>query len=224
MQEGTLLSATDKFVVEVRGRGGHGGVPADTRDAIVAASMAVVGLQPLVSRETDPTDSAIVGVTSFSTTPPDVVQLQGTVNAVYSAALDTLKLRFEEVSFLLTESRRSIQLAPCPASIGLMTVMNKGLILAKLKAFALVIESTGELSVRLTGCQRSSGAIQVHSRGVLDLAGLPAHRERRKPAAAGPADFGAACGTRKVAHQGETHPGSRGLCFLHRQGRCLLPV
>ena len=111
MQEGTLLSATDKFKVKVRGRGGHGGMPADTRDAIVAASMAVVALQPLVSREINPTDSAIVGVTSFSTGPgsnnihPDEVELQGTVNAVSSAALDRLKLRFEEVCFLLKSSQ-----------------------------------------------------------------------------------------------------------------------
>ena len=134
MQEGTLLSATDKFVVKVRGRGGHGGMPSDTRDAIVAASMAVVALQPLVSRETDPTDSAIVGVTSVSTGPgsnnihPDEVVLQGTVNSVSSASLDRLKLRFDEVRSLAIESKRSIHPPPCPAIVRLMAMMmNKGL-------------------------------------------------------------------------------------------------
>ena len=61
------MAATDKFIVRVVGIGGHGGQPERVRDAIVAASMTVVALQPLISRELSPTDSAILGVTRFNT-------------------------------------------------------------------------------------------------------------------------------------------------------------
>lgn len=61
------MAATDKFVVKVHGKGGHGGMPSDTKDAIVAASMAVIALQPLVSRELSPVDSGIIGITRFNT-------------------------------------------------------------------------------------------------------------------------------------------------------------
>ena len=61
------MGATDKFVVKVTGKGGHGGQPDRVQDAIVAASMIVVGLQPLISREMSPTDSAILGITRFNT-------------------------------------------------------------------------------------------------------------------------------------------------------------
>ena len=61
------MAATDKFVVTIRGKGGHGGIPQAVQDAVVAASMAVVALQPLISRELSPTDSAIIGITRFNT-------------------------------------------------------------------------------------------------------------------------------------------------------------
>lgn len=61
------MAATDKFVVTVRGKGGHGGQPEKIKDAILAASMTVVALQPLISREISPTDSAILGITRFNT-------------------------------------------------------------------------------------------------------------------------------------------------------------
>ncbi len=61
------MAATDKFVVKVVGRGGHGGQPERVKDAIVAALMIVVTLQPLISRELSPTDSAILGITRFTT-------------------------------------------------------------------------------------------------------------------------------------------------------------
>lgn len=67
MQAGVVMAATDKFVVTVTGQGGHGGQPEHVQDVIVAAAMIVVALQPLISRELNPTDSAILGVTRFNT-------------------------------------------------------------------------------------------------------------------------------------------------------------
>lgn len=66
-QAGVIMAATDKFTVQVVGRGGHGGQPERVKDAILAASMIVVALQPLISRELSPTDSAILGITRFNT-------------------------------------------------------------------------------------------------------------------------------------------------------------
>ena len=48
------------------GRGGHGGTPQVVVDSVVAASAAVMNLQPLVSRETDPVQGAVVGVTRMN--------------------------------------------------------------------------------------------------------------------------------------------------------------
>lgn len=51
----------------IAGRGGHAALPHTAIDPVVAASAAVLALQPLVSRETAPTDSAVISVTRFNT-------------------------------------------------------------------------------------------------------------------------------------------------------------
>lgn len=63
LQVGTLMAGTDKFYIRVKGVGGHGGTPHLVKDTVVAASAVVMNLQPLVSRETDPAEGGIVGVT-----------------------------------------------------------------------------------------------------------------------------------------------------------------
>ena len=63
LQVGTLMAGTDKFYIHVHGVGGHGGTPHLVKDTVVAASAVVMNLQPLVSRETDPAEGGIVGVT-----------------------------------------------------------------------------------------------------------------------------------------------------------------
>ena len=63
IQVGTLMAGTDKFYIRVNGVGGHGGTPHLVKDTVVAASAVVMNLQPLVSRETDPAEGGIVGVT-----------------------------------------------------------------------------------------------------------------------------------------------------------------
>jgi metal-dependent amidase/aminoacylase/carboxypeptidase family protein len=66
-QPGTIMAASNRFRVVVRGRGGHGAMPHQTADPVLVGAMIVVALQPLVSRETAPTDGAVVTVARFNT-------------------------------------------------------------------------------------------------------------------------------------------------------------
>ncbi|KAL1612528.1 hypothetical protein SLS60_000755 [Paraconiothyrium brasiliense] len=59
---GTIMAAADSFKVTVFGRGGHGSMPNRTIDPVMMASNIVVRLQNIVSRETDPSDMAVVTV------------------------------------------------------------------------------------------------------------------------------------------------------------------
>jgi hippurate hydrolase len=58
-------SAADTVDIEVKGVGGHGAYPADTKDPVVLASRIVLALQTLVSRENDPFRPAVVTVGSI---------------------------------------------------------------------------------------------------------------------------------------------------------------
>jgi amidohydrolase len=58
--EGPILAASDKFVIDVRGKGGHGAAPHTTVDAIVEAAAVIQGLQTIVSRNLDPLETGVV--------------------------------------------------------------------------------------------------------------------------------------------------------------------
>jgi amidohydrolase len=59
---GALLAATDNFHATFVGKGCHGAYPHLGADPITTACEAVMSIQKFVSRETDPTDSAVVTV------------------------------------------------------------------------------------------------------------------------------------------------------------------
>ncbi|HTU93209.1 MAG TPA: amidohydrolase [Gemmataceae bacterium] len=63
--EGLALANVDSVDILVRGKGGHGAAPHATIDPIVLAARIVLDLQTLVSRETNPTDPAVVTVGSI---------------------------------------------------------------------------------------------------------------------------------------------------------------
>jgi hippurate hydrolase len=84
--EGMALANVDSVDITVRGKGGHGSAPHTTIDPIVIAARIVLDLQTLVSREIDPTDSAVVTVGSIHggskhNIIPNEVKLQLTVRS-----------------------------------------------------------------------------------------------------------------------------------------------
>jgi amidohydrolase len=84
---GVLLAATDQFAATFVGRGGHGAYPQLGRDPIVTACEAVVNLQQFVSREMDPTDSAVITVGVFhagtaTNVIPDRATIEGTARTL----------------------------------------------------------------------------------------------------------------------------------------------
>lgn len=88
---GPLLAAVDNFAVRFIGKGSHGAYPHMGHDPIVAASEAVLNLQQIVSRDLDPTESAIVtiGMIHAGTAVnviPDVALVEGTVRTISALA------------------------------------------------------------------------------------------------------------------------------------------
>jgi hippurate hydrolase len=98
--EGLALANVDSVDITVRGKGGHGAAPHTTIDPVVIAARIVLDLQTLVSRETNPTDPAVVTVGSIHggskhNVIPNEVRLQLTVrstkDAVRKHLLDGIK-------------------------------------------------------------------------------------------------------------------------------------
>jgi amidohydrolase len=63
--EGPVMAGADRFEITINARGAHAAMPHQGTDAILAGAALVQSLQSLVSRSTDPLDSAVVSVTRF---------------------------------------------------------------------------------------------------------------------------------------------------------------
>jgi hippurate hydrolase len=64
-EPGLICAYTDKFEIKVCGRGGHAARPHETIDSIVVASLLVMSIQTLVSREVNPAYPSVVSVGQF---------------------------------------------------------------------------------------------------------------------------------------------------------------
>ncbi|XP_012445902.1 IAA-amino acid hydrolase ILR1-like 6 [Gossypium raimondii] len=99
---GPLLAGCGFFRAVISGRKGLAGDPHNSVDPILAASAAVISLQGIVSRESNPLDSQVVSVTSFNggnnlNMIPDTVVIGGTFRAFSNASFYNLLQRIQEV-------------------------------------------------------------------------------------------------------------------------------
>ena len=81
---GYAMASATSIDIKIRGVGGHGSAPENSKDPIVTAAQVVMGLQTIVSRENSPLDPAVVTVGSIHggtryNIIPDEVNLQLTV-------------------------------------------------------------------------------------------------------------------------------------------------
>ncbi|MHB8323768.1 MAG: M20 metallopeptidase family protein [Candidatus Dormibacteria bacterium] len=103
VRDGAVFASADEFAIEIRGRGGHGAMPHQALDPVPIASLVVLALQTLVSRETSPFQSAVVTVATIAAGQafniiPETVALTGTVRAFTPEDRDRLLRRIGEVA------------------------------------------------------------------------------------------------------------------------------
>jgi amidohydrolase len=103
LRSGPAFASMDEITLTIQGRGGHGAIPHQASDPIVAAAQVIAALQTIVSRETAPLETAVVtigmvqGGTAFNIIP-DRVQMRGTVRAFNDQVRVRTLRRVEEVA------------------------------------------------------------------------------------------------------------------------------
>ncbi len=109
-RSGPVLSAADSMRITVYGRGGHGSMPQATVDPVVLASMIVIRLQTIVSREVDPSQTVVLTVGS--------IQSGTKSNVIGDHAVLELNLRTfdESVRTAVLSAIRRVVVAECQAS------------------------------------------------------------------------------------------------------------
>ncbi|KAF9664906.1 hypothetical protein SADUNF_Sadunf16G0066600 [Salix dunnii] len=99
---GPMLAASGRFIATINGKGGHAARPQDTRDPILAASFAILALQHIVSRETDPLDAMVVSVGfveagQAGNVIPETMRFGGSIRSMTTEGLVFLQQRVKQI-------------------------------------------------------------------------------------------------------------------------------
>lgn len=101
--DGFMMAAVDYFKIEVKGLGGHGARPQETKDALVVGAEMVGSLQKIVSRNINPLQSAVVTIGQFHAgTAFNVIaeraMIEGTVRTYDEKVRHLVKERIEQIA------------------------------------------------------------------------------------------------------------------------------
>jgi hippurate hydrolase len=66
LREGPMMASSDYVTITIDGQGGHGAMPHQAVDPVVAGSAIVLGLQSIVARNVDPQETAVITVGAFN--------------------------------------------------------------------------------------------------------------------------------------------------------------
>lgn len=95
IEPGIICAYTDEFKIEIASRGGHAAKPHETVDSIVVASLLVMSIQTLVSREVNPSFPSVVTVGQINGgSAPNVIAdrtvLEGTIRTTHPESRKTI--------------------------------------------------------------------------------------------------------------------------------------
>ncbi|MEJ6402209.1 M20 aminoacylase family protein [Yoonia sp. 2307UL14-13] len=99
---GPIMAAVDTFDIRITGIGGHGAMPHETADPIVAAAGIVNAIQTIVSRNHYAQDELVISVTQIHTGSADNIipataYINGTVRTFKSEVQGMVMARLEEI-------------------------------------------------------------------------------------------------------------------------------
>jgi amidohydrolase len=100
---GPVMAGAEIFTVRITGKGGHGAIPQQTVDPVVAAAQIVNALQTIVSRNVAPLETAVVSVTTINSGTafnviPQTAELTGTIRTFDTGVRQRIVERFEQIA------------------------------------------------------------------------------------------------------------------------------
>ncbi len=111
VRDGPFFASADEYTLHIRGRGGHGAMPQNSIDPIVAGAHLITLLQTIVSREIAPKDPAVFTVGQFTSGTtfnviPDEAVLKGTVRAFDADVRASMPERLKRIAAGLATALR----------------------------------------------------------------------------------------------------------------------
>ncbi|XP_022144731.1 IAA-amino acid hydrolase ILR1-like 3 [Momordica charantia] len=99
---GPVMAASGRFLAKIHGVGGHAAMPHIARDPVLAMSTAIIALQHIISRETDPLEARVITVGfvqggQADNVIPETVTFGGTFRSMTVEGLSYLQKRIQQV-------------------------------------------------------------------------------------------------------------------------------
>lgn len=109
---GPRMASTDMFKITIKGKGGHGSMPHQGVDAILAGSAVAIDLQSIVSREINSLDPAVLSIGKFCGGERwnilcDKVLMEGTTRCFNNQVRDNFPVMIERVTKKTAEAYRA---------------------------------------------------------------------------------------------------------------------
>jgi hippurate hydrolase len=111
--EGVITAQSDRFIIHVKGRGGHGARPHEATDAVVVTGLLITALQTLVSREINPVYPSVVTVGRVQAgSAPNVIAeeatLEGTIRTTLTEVRDHLHAGLKRMAKAMGELHNAV--------------------------------------------------------------------------------------------------------------------
>jgi amidohydrolase len=108
---GPMMGSVDRIEIFLVGKGGHGAIPDQSIDPIVAASAIIMGLQTAISREISPFDPAVVTIGSIhagdaNNVIPHRAELTGTIRTFSPEVQQLMPQRLHRIVNRIAEAYR----------------------------------------------------------------------------------------------------------------------
>ncbi len=102
LRDGPMMASSDNVTITLDGQGGHGAMPHQAVDPVVAGAAIVLGLQSIVSRNVDPQEMAVITVGAFNAgvannVIPQTATLRLSVRALNREVRELLEQRITEL-------------------------------------------------------------------------------------------------------------------------------
>jgi hippurate hydrolase len=101
-EPGPIMAAVDTFHIHIKGVGGHGAMPHDTKDPVMAACAIAQAIQTIVSRNHYAQDDLVISVTQIHTGTtdnviPETAYINGTVRTFAPSVRDMVEKRMTQI-------------------------------------------------------------------------------------------------------------------------------
>lgn len=95
-KQDVFMAGADRFTITIRGKGGHGAYPEETKDAVVIGAEVVTALQTIISRNVSPIDTGVLTIGQFEAGTAfniiaDEASMQGTIRYLKQEVKETIK-------------------------------------------------------------------------------------------------------------------------------------